>query len=71
VYLEHPLVETYVAGDPMPTPDPVDRLFAIVLNIPANMEMTIGSGTLTVAGINPADPMSFHFDVIEKVRPGT
>jgi hypothetical protein len=71
VYLEHPLVETYVGGDPTPTPDPVDRLFAVVLNIQPNQEMPIGSGTLTIAGVNPADPLSFHFDVIEKVRPGT
>jgi hypothetical protein len=71
VYLEHPLIESYIAGDPMPTADPVDRLFAIVLNVPADMEVPIGTGTLTVAGFNPIDPISWHFDVIEKVRPGT
>lgn len=71
IYLEHPLVETYLDGDTTPTPDPVDRLFAVVLNIPANQEMPVGNGTLTLANVNPANPMSFHFDVIEKVRPGT
>jgi hypothetical protein len=71
IYLEHPLVETYIGGDTMPTPDPVDRLFAVVLNIQPNQEVPVGSGTLTIANIDPANPMSFHFDVIEKVRPGT
>lgn len=69
VYLEHPLFETYPGGDPMPSPDPLDRLFAVVLNIPANMEMTVGTGTIPISGFAPGDPLSFQFDVIEKVRP--
>jgi hypothetical protein len=69
LYTEHPLFETYVGGDPMPTPDPLDRLFAVVLNIPANMEMPVGNGTIPISGFVPTDPLSFQFDVIEKVRP--
>jgi len=68
VYFEHPLIETYI-GDPEPTPDPGDRLFAVVSNVPANGEMPLGTGTYTIAGVNPANPMSFYFDVLEKVHP--
>jgi hypothetical protein len=49
--------------------DPGDRLFAIVANVPANGEMPLGSGTYTIAGVNPANQLSFYFDVLEKVHP--
>jgi hypothetical protein len=71
VYIEHPLFETWPAGETMPTTDPIDRFFAIVVNLPANQEMTIGSGTATLTGFAATDPMSLRFDVIEKVRPAT
>jgi hypothetical protein len=69
VYFEHPLIESYVGGDTVPTPDPVDRMFAVVMNVPANMEMVVGSGMATIAEFSVNDPISFQFDVIEKVRP--
>jgi hypothetical protein len=31
--------------------------------------MPLGSGTITISGVNPANPMSFYFDVLEKVHP--
>jgi hypothetical protein len=71
VYIEHPQIETYVDGGTDPTADPLDRLFAVVLNIQANQEMPIGSGTATIVGFKPTDPISFRFDVIDKVHPGT
>jgi len=55
----------------MPTPDPLDRLFAVALNVQANMEATIGNGTATIAGFVATDPISVRFDVVEAARPGT
>jgi hypothetical protein len=69
VYMEHPLLETWPAGEPMPTTDPIDRFFAVVVNLQANQEMTIGSGTATLAGFAATDEMSIRFELIEKVRP--
>ncbi len=71
LYLEHPLVETWPAGATMPTADPIDRFFAVVINLQANQEITIGTGTATFSGFAVADPISVRFDTIEKVRPGT
>lgn len=71
VYIEHPLIESYIGGDLMPTPDPLDRLFAVALNVQANMEATIGNGTATIAGFVATDPISIRFDVVEAARPGT
>lgn len=71
VYIEHPLIESYIGGDPMPTPDPLDRLFAVALNVQANMEATIGNGTATIAGFVATDPISIRFDVVEAARPDT
>lgn len=71
IYLEHPLFESYVGGAAEPSPDPIDRFFATTLNVMANQEALIGTGTTAIAGFNAADPISIRFDVVEKYRPGT
>jgi len=66
LYVEHPLIESWPAGATDPKPDPVDRFFAIQQNLTANMALTLGeTGTASVAGFNPNDPISFRFDVFE------
>ncbi len=71
IYLEHPLFESYEGGAEPPKPDPIDRFFATTINLMANTETLLGTGTASLAGFNAADPMSFRFDVVEKYRPGT
>ncbi len=69
LYIEHPLFESYAGGAEPPLPDPIDRFFATTLNLTANAEMPIGTGTASLAGFSAADPVSFRFDVVEKHRP--
>ena len=71
IYLEHPLFESYAGGATEPSPDPIDRFFATTVNIMANQEALLGTGTTAIAGFNAADPLSIRFDVVEKYRPGT
>jgi hypothetical protein len=66
LYLEHPLLESWPAGATDPKPDPIDRFFAIQLNITAATQL--GSGE-TMAGWISSDPVSIAFDVIEAKRP--
>jgi hypothetical protein len=69
LYVEHPLIESWPAGATMPKPDPTDRFFAIQQNLMPNMPLTLGdTGTASIAGFNPADPISFRFDVFEKMH---
>jgi hypothetical protein len=71
IYLEHPLFESYEGGAEPPKPDPIDRYFATTLNLMANTEAPIGTGTASLTGFNAADPITIRFDVVEKYRPGT
>lgn len=68
LYIEHPLLETWPMGAMEPTPDPLDRFFAVQGNIEPNAELILGTGTATVAGFVSADPISLRFDVVEKKR---
>jgi hypothetical protein len=68
LYIEHPLLETWPAGATMPKPDPIDRFFAVQLNLAPNAEAILGGGEATIAGFNPADAMSVRFDVFEPQR---
>ena len=71
LYIEHILFETYAGGAEPVIPDPIDRYFATTVNLMANAEMPLGSGTASLAGFSATDPVSFRFDVVEKFRPGT
>ncbi len=70
LYIEHPLLETWPAGATEPKPDPLDRFFAVQQNIEPNTELLLGgTGTASVTGFAPTDPISLRFDVVEKKRP--
>lgn len=71
IYLEHPLIETYANGEVDPTPDPLDRFFATTVNLMANAEGPLGTGTFAVVGFKATDPITLKFDVVDKYRPGT
>jgi hypothetical protein len=69
LYFEHFLIETYPAGATEPTPDPIDRFFAVQGNLMPDEEIIIGgTGTASIAGFNVTDQISFRFDVFEAKR---
>jgi len=67
-YLAHPLVDSWPAGATAPTQDPNDRYFNVVFNVMDATPTTLGTDG-GFAGLAPADPISFHFDVVDKYRP--
>lgn len=68
LYVEHPLLESWPAGATEPTVDPIDRFFAVQINIAAAATAPLGTGE-TLQGWVATNPISVRFDVIEKQRP--
>jgi hypothetical protein len=66
LYVEHPLLESWPTGATEPKPDPLDRFFAIQQNIEPDMELVLG--TASVTGFSATDAISLRFDVVEKKR---
>jgi hypothetical protein len=50
-------------------PDPQDRYFSTVLNVPGAGSAAIGDPATTFGGFNIANPISIRFDVVDKYRP--
>lgn len=69
LYVEHPLLESFPAGAAEPKPDPIDRYFAVALNLNAATNTVLGTGEATMQMWIASDPVGIAFDAVEKKRP--
>lgn len=68
-YIEHPLFVAYPAAPAKPTPDPIDQLFAVKLNLMANASAKLGDGTATFTGFSTSNPLTIQFTAVDNYRP--
>ena len=64
--LSHPLFDSWPAATPtVPTPDPSDRYFDVVIDLAAAGTYKLGAtGDATFVGFSPTDPLSIRFDAV-------